>query len=198
MNGMTRIRKTMVGISIIAAAIAVSASSCDGSTPTAATQTEQNQSAVDLATALKAQPVPHFTWSQIRQTLIDVETAQANVTQTTSFFFVPGVKDPIFTCPSIGLPVPLTDEITNPQQLIGNGGDQNYFGTGVVSQIDPNVVYGGATSATAVICVGPGGKPYIDHAEELVHAVTGAATWDYNKHVIVVTGDPTFKVKVGK
>lgn len=188
-------RSIKIATVLVATAVALTACS---SVNTSATKSEQQSAATGLAKLLKSQPIPQYDWSQVRQTLIDAETAQANTTQTTSFFFNLGVADPVLTCPSIGFPVAATSEITNPSQLIGNGGDQNYYGVGVVGQIDPNGIYSGNTSATFVLCVGANGKPYLEHAEEQVHAVAGPATWDYAKHRIVMTGDPSFAVKVGK
>lgn len=165
-----------------------------------ATSKEQQQQATGLAAMLKSQPVPKFDWSQIRQTQIDAETAQANTTQTTTFFFVQGVQSPVFACPSIGFPVPGDSQLSNPQQLVTGdylGSGQGYA-YGTVGQIEPNGIYSGQTAATFVLCVGSGGKVYMHHAEEIVHAVAGPAVWDLKTHQIQITGAPTFKVKVGK
>ena len=45
---------------------------------------------------------------EMRATLTEVEAIQALGSQTTSFFFNQGVADPIFSCPSLGMPVPAT------------------------------------------------------------------------------------------
>lgn len=189
-------KKALAAFAAIGLAIAMAA--CSSPTQTAPGKAEQQSAAQGLAKLLQAQPVPQYDFSQIRQTLIDAETAQAGATQTTSFGFNFGVPDPIFTCPSIGFPVPGSDQLTNPSQLVGNGGDANYYGVGVIGQIDPNGVYGGPTAATFVLCVGAHGKVYLNHAEETVHTVAGPAVWDRATKSIVMTGDPTFAVKVGK
>lgn len=59
---------------------------------------------------LQAQPIPSYNWSQLRQNLIEIETAQANTTATTSFMFLlagVGESGPmVHSCPSIGFPIP--------------------------------------------------------------------------------------------
>ena len=162
-----------------------------GCNPHSSTSKDQQRSAQTLNALDQSQPVPVFNYSQIRQTLIDAETAQAKTTQTTSFFFVLGVKDPVFVCPSIGYPVPETDEITNPAQANHYNGNPY-----TLPQIDPNGIYGGNTSATFVICVGPNGDKYLEHAEEDVHTVSGPAVWDEASHSIRITGASTVTVKV--
>jgi hypothetical protein len=132
-----------------------------------------------------AQPAPVFTWSQIRQTLIDIETAQAKTIQTTTFFFNLGVKAPVNTCPSIGFPVATTDEITNPSRI-----DAGYA---VIPQIDPNGIYTGNSTGTYVLCVGSDGSTYGVYWEGYVYAVTGPATWNAATGSVQETGPTSFK-----
>jgi hypothetical protein len=172
-----------------AGVLALSLTSCTGHT---STSSDQQRSAQALNALDKSQPVPVFNYSQIRQTLIDAETAQSNTTQTTSFFFVMGVQNPVFSCPSIGYPVPETDQITNPEQVKWDEPNDNTPYT--LPQIDPNGIYGGNTNATFVICVGPNGDKFLEHAEEDVHTVSGPAVWDSATHQIKITGTSTVKV----
>lgn len=187
-------KRILTGLAALVLIVGITA--CDSPAPSA-NANDAKASAQILKKAQTAQPVPQFDWSQIRQTLIDAQTAQAEATQTTSFFFNLGVVDPVFVCPSIGFPVAGTSQLTNPLQLTDNG-DWNHYNGGVINQIDPNQIYSGDTAATFALCIGDGGKVYLNHAEETVHAVAGPAKWDYNKHVIVITGAPTFNPKVGK
>lgn len=136
----------------------------------------------DLQQFQKAQPAPSFKWSQIRQTLIDIETAQAHGAQTTSFFFNLGVQEPIQSCPSIGFPVATTTQITNPQQ------EQDKTS---IAQIDPNGVYAGDSTGTYVICVAPNGSTYAQYWEGYVDSVSGPAVWDANGHQVKLTGPST-------
>lgn len=189
-------KRILAGIGATILVISLSACSGDSEAPDANAK-DKESSAQILKKAQTAQPVPQFDYSQIRQTLIDAQTAQAQSTQTTSFFFLNGVPDPTFVCPSIGFPVAGTSQLTNPWQvdrITGSG----WAESAVIAQIDPNQIYSGDTSATYALCVGAGGKVYLHHAEEVVHAVAGAADWDAAKGRIVVTGAPTFTPKVGK
>lgn len=185
---MKSLKKIILGVAALALALTMTA--C---TSGASTSSDQKRSGQTLRALDKSQPVPVFNYSQIRQTLIDAETAQADTTQTTTFFFVQGVPNPVFFCPSIGFPVPATWQVTNPTQM------QHYNGNPyTLDQIDPNGIYGGATAATYALCVGAGGKVYLHHAEEFAHAVAGPAKWDETLHRIVMTGDPTFTPKIKK
>lgn len=185
-----------VGIVVAGAALVATVAACQSGGGSGSTKSDQHRSAATLNALDKSQPVPQFNWSQIRQTLIDAETAQADTTVTTSFFFVQGVPNPVFTCPSIGFPVPGTFQITNPDQAKWDEPNDNTPYT--LPQIDPNGVYGGDTAATYVLCTKANGQVYLHHAEEFVHTVAGPATWDETTHSIQITGDPTFKPKVGK
>jgi hypothetical protein len=158
-------------------------------------QKEQNAQTGDTSSLITNQPLPHYNFSQIRQTAIDIENIEAQGTQTTSFFFNQGVQDPIFVCPSLGLPVPNTAQLSNPQQIAPVSG--NYGGgTQVIGQMDPNGIYApSSSSGTAVICVNASGQPYVKYWEGFVDAVTAPATWDYTHHVEKVTGAPTYSVK---
>lgn len=152
-----------------------------------ATQKDQNIAKQQLTGFQNNQPIPVFTYSQLRQNLIEIETSQANSTQTTSFFFNQGVQDPITTCPSIGYPIPATYQLSNPQQIVN--GDNGRVST--VPQIEANGVYTGDTSATYVICVDASGKAYANYWEGFVSTVTGPAVWDEASHTVHLTGAPT-------
>lgn len=134
---------------------------------------------------LSAQPIPQFSTSQLRQNLIEIETAQANATATTTFMFLrtgAGSTGPlVHSCPSIGFPIPATYQLTAPQGKLQN---ENL----TVPQLEATGVYTGDTSATFVICVDPNGKPYSIYHEGDVSAVTGPAHWDNAKGEIVLDG----------
>lgn len=163
-----------------------------------AQQQEQNAQASDTRSLITNQPLPHYNYSQIRQTAIDVENIQAYGTQTTSFFFNMGVADPIFVCPSLGLPIPNTVQLSNPQQIAPVSGRYG-GGTQVIGQMEPTGIYAPTSSSgTAVICVNASGKPYVKYWEGFVDAVTAPAIWDYAHHVEKVTGAPTVVAKTKK
>lgn len=141
----------------------------------------------------RAQPTPMFPWSQLRQTLISIETAQANSTQTTTFFFNQGVQEPISSCPSIGFPIASTTELTNPLQDNNNGPNGN---AGVaIGQVDPTGVYAGASTGTYVVCVNADGSNFIQYWEGFVDNVTGPAVWNTTTHQVQLTGPSSAAVK---
>lgn len=177
----------MKKISAILAALAAVAglAACQGGANAKDQQVSQNI----LSKFQQSQPVPQFDFSQIRQTLIDIETAQAHSTQTTSFFMNFG-PDPVNSCPSIGFPVATTSQLTNPMQEISNGGS--------IPQIDPNGIYSGQSTGTYVLCVDPSGNTYGVYWEGNVMAVGGPAKWNTTTHAAELTGTPTAKFNVHK
>jgi len=137
------------------------------------------------------EPAPTFQYSQYRATGISIEAIQALGIQTTSFGFNQGIRNPIWSCPSLGEPFPNTAEITNPQQNYNasfpNGGTSYPIGN-----MDPNGVYTPAASTgTYVLCVDRNGVPYAQYWEGFVDTVSGPAAWDAATGTIVVTGAPT-------
>ena len=184
-------RKSMIAIAALAFTLILS--SCSSGT-TDANAKDQAVSADILTKFQISQPVPKFDWSQIRQTLIDVETAQAQSIQTTSFFFNQGVQDPYFVCPSIGFPVAATTQLTNPlQSEWGSNG-----ATAVTAQVDPNGVFSGNSTGTYVLCVNSAGQTYGQYAEAFVHTVAAPASWNSKSHSVEITGAPTYKFTTKK
>lgn len=132
------------------------------------------------------QPAPVFTYSQLRQNLIEITTATAQTTQTTTFFFNMGVADPIGSCPSIGFPIPSTAQITAPETKLRNT-------EAVVPQIEANGVYTGDSSGTYIMCVDAQGRPYANYWEGFVQTVTGAAKWNPAIKQVELVGPPSFE-----
>lgn len=159
---------------------------------------EQDSIATGLVNMLKTQPLPRYAWSQLRQNLIELETAQADTTQTTSFFFNQGSRDPIQECPSIGFPIAGTTQLSNPQQKITDVGRSGGNGNVTTPQIDPNGVYSGESTGTYVICVDAQGRAYADYWEGFVQTVTGPAKWDETNGKVELIGAPSFKFSTNK
>jgi hypothetical protein len=177
---------------VIAVGAMFGVSACSHQSNSPGLVAEQATSNQDITTYEQAQPAPHFGYSEIRQAAIKVEASQALGEQTTSFFFNSNVRDPLFTCSSVGDPIPFSTEITNPQQ------PANYYNKGsgnndtvVVGNIDPNGIYAPAASAgTNVMCVNGSGQQYLVYWEGDVLTVNGAARWDSASGQIVVIGQP--------
>lgn len=154
------------------------------------TASDQKNISSQLKEFDKTQPLPHFDWSQYRETLIQVETAEAQGVATTTFFYNQGDAEPIKSCPSIGFPIPITSQLTNPTQ-VGHYSGNPY----VLDQSEPNGTYTGDSSGTYVVCVLPNGDKTVDYWEGFVDTEGGPAHYDAGKHQIVDDGSPTVKVK---
>lgn len=184
-------KKTNAVAAVVAAVIAAaSLAGCTGSSSNG--QQQENQQQQQDTTSLEtSQPIPHYDYSQIRQTLIDAETISANGTQTTSFFFQMGDPDPVYSCPSLGEPVANTAQLSNPQQPyqgpVDTGADDP-----VVGQMDPDGIYAPTSSTgTYVICVNSAGQKYLQYWEGDVMTVSAAAEWNSATHSLQVIGAPT-------
>jgi hypothetical protein len=174
---------------ILLAALPLAA--CTSSSQNAANNKDRATAARQLAGYQTNQPVPVFTYSQLRQNLIELETAQAQTTQTTSFFFNMGVADPTDSCPSIGFPIPSTYQLTNPESKV-----QRHDLT--LPQIEATGVYTADTTGTYVICIDAQGRPYANYWEGFVKTVTGPAKWNAAAHQVELIGPPSFKFSKGK
>ena len=133
------------------------------------------------------QPLPHFNYSQERQNMKDIEAAEAQNVQTTSFFMNFGSPDPVGSCPSIGFGIPDSASLSNPLQTQGGGNQDTAIG-----QMDPTGIYAPVSSAgTFIICLTASGQPYIDRIESSVDTYGGPAAWNYTKHMAQMSGAPT-------
>lgn len=191
---MKKITTTIAALSTIALLAA-----CESGEPKKETAAQENAtSEAALSQFLKAQPAPQFTWSQLRQNLIEIQTAQANSTATTSFFFNQGVGDPVMECPSIGFAIPATYQLTNPVQPLEVGvvGDPNPVIA--IDQLEATGVYTADTSGTYAICVDETGDAYAFYWEGFVSTVTGPARWDSDAKRIVLTGAPSAEFSTEK
>lgn len=143
------------------------------------------------------QPIPSASWSQQRQTLIDVERMQIETTATFTFFFAVGRADaaPVFSCPSIGDPLPATYQLTNPVKPYGDVWDN---GGGVtIAQMEATGVFTGDTDGTHVLCLKDNGTPYKVYWEGQVFSTTLDMEWDGTKLVPKNGAESTFAFKTG-
>jgi hypothetical protein len=171
----------LIALTSLLAVVAIAGSACTDSS----TQTDKRATDEQMKQYQEGQPLPAFDRSQSRQTLIDVVTIRAESITTTSFFMMVGAPDPVFMCPSIGVPIPGTWSLTNPVQTAGSNG-------AVVAQAEPDGIYTGDTDATSTICVDGNGKTFMFYHEGPVANVTGPATWNYDRNQIELTGSPSF------
>jgi hypothetical protein len=183
--------RKLISVIGLAVALAFTLTACNAQS-SRGQKLENQQQSQDITSILLAQPLPHFNYSQLRANLSEIETAEANGVQTTSFFYNLGVRDPVQTCASVGAPIPTTDQLSNQNQI-------NYqHGNAVTGQMDPAGVYKGDSSGTYVICIGANGKPYADYWEGYVQTVFGPAKWNATTHSIEMIGAPTATFTKGK
>lgn len=183
-------RKAALLVPIIAGTLTLAACSHGQN----AQQIEQQQQTQDTQALENAQPIPHYAYSQERAALITAQNIAANGTQTMSFFFNLGNPDPVFSCPSIGLGVPDSASLSNPEQIAPISGKYG-GGATTLPQMDPYGIYvPQASSGTYVDCVNHSGQEYLVRWEGNVLTVTANATWNYGKHQLV-EGAPTVKIQ---
>lgn len=176
-------KRLIVAVTSVAASLLVVAG-CDDTAQDKESRQQQSAS-VNL---INNQPVPDIGYSQMRQNLIELETAEATGVQTTSFFFNANIQDPIRSCPSIGVPIPNTASLSNPHQALWGGNS-----SAVIDQMDPNGVYAPTSSTgTFVMCVDQNGQPHPAYWEGPVETEFGAARWNAGIHQIEPIGPATF------
>ena len=175
---------TAAAASAMVVALTVTATACNnGNNGNNAEHAAQQQ---DTTALENNQPLPHFNYSQERQNMKDIEAAEAQNVQTTSFFMNFGDPDPIGSCPSIGFGIPDSASLSNPLQTAGGNNDT------AIGQMDPTGIYAPVSSAgTFIICLTASGSPYIDRIESSVDTYGGPATWNYTKHMAQMSGAPT-------
>jgi hypothetical protein len=188
--------KALLKAGIVGAVAVIGLTACSNGSPSSVNN-DQKVSNTQLDRFQKNQPIPQSDWSQYRQTLIDVEMAQIHAVATTTFFFNLGTGTPIKMCPSIGFPVPTTSQLTNPQQLVRDGGSGTVVG-GTVGQLEPNGAYTGDSTGTYVVCVSSNGTKYVTYWEGFVQTEGGPAHWDKAQQMIVLDGAPTVVAKTKK
>jgi hypothetical protein len=185
-----RIRRLIaVGAGGLVLAGALAACGAGGSSGGNASEAQTSRQ--DLNTFQQVQPAPHFPYSVYRQDMIEVEAAQALGEQTTSFAMLQGVHDPIWTCPSIGFPIPNTAQLTNPQQVLTWWGSGSSSPDDVVTigNIDPNGGYApSASDGTYVECLNSHGQRFTRYWEGPVDTEGTGATWNYSTHTVQDAG----------
>jgi hypothetical protein len=188
----TRTTKAAVaGFAAVAVTVLCTASSCSSSNSANTAINASANTSVEQ-TIDNSQPAPVFEHSDIRDTAADIEAIQALGENTTSFAFLPGSPNPIWSCPSLGEPVASTTEITNPDQVDPdtNPGHSNSTAE-TLPNMDPNGVYAGDSTGTYVLCVNSKGQQYANYWEGDVESVSGPAYWDPQTRQVVMSGTPT-------
>jgi len=167
------------------------------SSPTPSQKAESEQQERISGDMINNQPLPTFPRSQLRQNLIEIQTVQATGVQSTTFFMLAGVPKPVFSCPSIGLPVPATTSLSNPWQIDRESSSYGMSNT-AISQMEPTGVYIDDSMGTYVMCIDAQGRSYPNYWEGEVHAIMAPARWNDTTGAVELIGPPSFKFSGGK
>lgn len=177
-------------VALLAVVTVASLAGCTAATSSVAD--DQKATNNQLNTFEQVQPIPKNTYSQYRQTVIDVEQAEIHGVATTTFFYNLGSNVPLKSCPSIGFPVAATAQLTNPQQIAWATNNGNVEAD-PIAQAEPNGVYTGDSQGTYVVCVQSNGDKRIDYWEGSVETEGGSATYDPQSGQITNSGSTTVK-----
>jgi hypothetical protein len=190
-----------LAVTTVMPAIALAGCSSGGTVAGSGNSITNAQQANDDKQYAFVQPLPFFPFSQIRQNVIEAEAIDALGVNSTTFFFVQGIDHPVFTCASVGVPVPATDELSNPYVAQWNSGGSggNYGVAGVtVGQEEPDGIFPGDTTGTNSLCLNGKGQEFLGYNEAYDISFTAPAHWDSTLQQIVITGTPVLPTCVIK
>lgn len=153
-------------------------------------QNQQSRINESVGRIQQSQQIPVFDWSQEYQTIIDAETARATGAPSTTEFTYLGV-DLVRWCPSVGVPVPSTYQLSNSQQYVDlrdDGTRERY----PVDQAEPTGAIIGDSSATWTICLDDHGEKFAVYWEGPVNSVIG--TWEHDEADRIQPSELTFEI----
>lgn len=113
---------------------------CSAKTTGQAATAEQAEQDLRMQQFTRNQPVPTFEWSLERHMLIQLYSARQRATNTFSYVQSDYTGKVLWSCPSMGFPLPYATQLTNPMQVLRNR-DFTGGAAGVVSQQEPNGLF---------------------------------------------------------
>jgi hypothetical protein len=144
----------------------------------------------------KGQPIPAYDFSLERHLLIQLYDARNMRAATHSVWrSITGVIED--DCPSMGFGIPYDTSLTNPLKgsvfrPAGTTGDYKVL---TVEQAEPNGIFASKnTSATWVMCTGPGGVIEPHYVETKVTAYPYPITVDYENNRVKRNGESSVKI----
>ncbi len=147
----------LIGLLLCAPLLLANEGGCDEK-PSAARNEQKQQDAV-MQQFQRNQPTPTFDWSLERHMLIQLYSARQRATNTFSVVQSEYTGKILWSCPSIGFPLPYATQLTNPQQMISGYGVGSKSIDGIVAQQEPNGLFTpAAADGTWVPCVDERGK----------------------------------------
>ena len=139
----------------------------------------------------QAQPVPLYDFSQVRETLIRINALLIEGRQGYATIVNPLTGEPLFSCPSIGFPIPADTQVTNPQNVSRENA--------VIEQVEPNGTFTSKnTQGTYILCVASGGRAIPVYSEPPVIASGAPLVWDPTTGQYQFEGEPSMVIEVGK
>lgn len=149
-------KATLAGLLLAVPLLLANEGGCD-ERPSAAKQ-EQAAQDIQMQQFMRNQPVPSFDWSLERHMLIQIYAARQKATNTFTVVQSDYTGKIMWSCPSIGFPLPYATQLTNPSQLISRY-DGSVRVSGVVGQQEPNGLFTpAAADGTWVPCVDERGR----------------------------------------
>ena len=117
------------------------------------------------STYVRNQPLPTFPWSLERHLLIQLYQARNQSVTTYSYVINQFNGTIMWSCTSLGFPIPATTQLTNPQRVV--------YQSAVIPQPEPNGVFAPPdTEGTWVLCASEGGNLEPVYIEEHVRTFT--------------------------
>lgn len=135
------------------------------------------------------QPAPFFDWSMPRSLWNDFYVIQNKTTSTWSYIQPMTGGRPLFETPSMGYPIPMDTQLTNPLRYVYTGA-----GPAVVEQPEPNGLFTSKnTDATIVMATNGDGTVSPVYTEQKVTCFPFPVKW-VGDHWERVSGEPTIKL----
>lgn len=133
----------------------------------------------------KTQAIPKFTFSQDRDTLIQIYMLKNEARNTYSVFSSNGTGEQRFQCPSVGYAIPADTQLTAPESTNG------------VPQAEPNGLFSSTnTDGTWVLCVRANGEVVPVYTELKVTTFPFAVRYENGQYVEVQDSKSTATMKI--
>lgn len=120
----------------------------------------------------KQVPVPSFSFPFVRYVIGKILELQNAQISTFTYVYSDYQGKIVWSCPSIGYPIPGGTQMTNPEQVVSGTDSENFEGAVTIPQAEPSGVYSPDTSAgTNILCVWEDGTVYNWYEERAVSTV---------------------------
>jgi hypothetical protein len=141
----------------------------------------------------QSQPIPVFKWSQDRDNLTQIYKMKNESRATYSVVRAMGTGEILWDCPSIGFPIPVDTQLTNPLQI-----SYGVHGSGTIEQAEPNGLFSSKnTDGTYVLCVLGDGTISPQYTESKVDAFSRPVKIEKGK-IVFLDGPPSMEIKKTK